>query len=202
MEGEVAPSSQLSVRYSLHVPAEAPPRTYHCAIGFTGLADPRATQQTGRVGIVTAIRIVSTLYVTVGNSVPSGVIKKIALEKVVGARTAGYRAIFSVENSGLTNLRGIGKIEIIAADGKTVETLDFPTIVILPQRTQRIPVVLMKILAEGDYTIRVRANIGTGEIQEASLAFHFPLDIPPPDVKPAVPGVSPVPMSNPLPDKP
>ena len=83
-----------------------------------------------------------------------------------------------VANEGFTNLRGIGKVDVLAEDGNIVETLDFPSQVILPQRNQRLPMVLRNKLADGRYTIRVRANIGTGEMQEATLGFRVPLETP------------------------
>ena len=176
MEGELQPRGQLSVRYSVRVPEGVPARTYHCAVGFTSLLDPRTAQQTGPVGIQAAVRVVATFYVTVGKPVPDGEIKNITLETVSDDRAAGYRAVFVIENNGFTNLRGIGKVDVLSEDGKVLESLDFPSQVVLPQRSQRLPVMLRRKLPEGRYTIRARANIGTGEMQEATLGFRFPLE--------------------------
>lgn len=176
MEGELQPRGQLSVRYSVRVPEGVPARTYHCAVGFTSLLDPRNAQQTGPVGIQAAVRVVATFYVTVGKPAPDGEIRNITLEAISDDRAAGYRAVFVIENNGFTNLRGIGKVDVLSEDGKVLESLDFPSQVVLPRRSQRLPVLLRRKLPEGRYTIRARANIGTGEMQEATLGFHFPLE--------------------------
>lgn len=183
MEGELQAHGQASVRYSIRVPAGVPARTYHCAAGFTSMLDPRNLPQGGPMGIQAAVRVVTTFYVTVGRPTPAGQIQDITLERIAGEKpasdqTAGYRALFVVANEGFTNLRGIGKVDVLAEDGNIVETLDFPSQVILPQRNQRLPMVLRNKLADGRYTIRVRANIGTGEMQEATLGFRVPLETP------------------------
>ena len=121
-----------------------------------------------------AVEMVSAFYLTVGNPAPEGELKEIAVQKVNDPKTSGLRALFTVENSGYTNLRGIGSVEVLDATGNALETRDFPTAVILPKRTQLLPLVLDHKLADGDYTIRVRVNVGTGEIQEATFGFRPP----------------------------
>jgi hypothetical protein len=172
MEATVGPQSQLLARYTLRVPANVPVRTYHCAVGFTSLPPIRKPQEQG-FGVNAAVRVIATFYVTIGDPQPDGVVKDIRIEKLPAPSTA-LRAIFGVENSGLTNLRGIGKVEVLDSTGKVIETAEFPTPVILPKRVQYLPLVLKSKFADGDYTIRARVNIGTGEVQEATLAFRPP----------------------------
>jgi hypothetical protein len=173
MEAEVPGGGKMVVRYTFRVPADAPDRTYHCALGFTGIPDPG--KQQAPMGIVALIRLTSTFYITVGHPAPAGEVSRIAIEKLRNAAdTAGYRAVISVENSGLTNLRGAGKVEIADASEKVVQETEFPSVVILPSRTQRLPVVLSRKLTDGDYTLRTRVNLGNGEIQEAVLKFRLP----------------------------
>ena len=135
---------------------------------------PEAKKQESAIGIVALLRLTTTFYITVGNPEPSGEVKQISLEKINAPDTAGYRAIISVENSGLTNLRGAGNVDILSEDGKVVQANEFPTVVILPSRTQRLPIVLGKALTDGSYTLRTRVNLGNGEIQEATLRFRLP----------------------------
>jgi hypothetical protein len=172
MEAEVAPLAHMDIRYTLRVPAGVPPRTYHCALGFTSLPEVGKPQET--IGITAVVRVVCTLYITVGNPVPSGIVKEIAISKIDAPQTSGYRAVVSVENSGLTNLRGQGTAELLNEAGAPVESAAFPAIVILPERIQPIPIVLNNQLADGAYTYRVRVNLGTGEIQEATYRFRVP----------------------------
>ncbi len=174
MEGEVPGRGQTIVRYTFRVPPNSPTRTYHCALGFTSLADPK--KQDSMMGIVSLLRLASTFYITVGNPAPTGEVKKIAIEKLNAPDTSGYRAVISVENAGLTNLRGAGKIEVANDTGEVVQSSEFPTVVILPSRTQRLPLVLGKKLTDGNYTMRTRVNLGNGEIQEAVFRFRLPMN--------------------------
>ena len=172
MEAELASQTQMPVRYTFRVPASAQPRTYHCALGFTSLPDPK--KQQAPIGIMALLRLTSTFYITVGNPEPAGEVREISIEKFNSPETAGYRAVISVENSGLTNLRGAGKVDVVNEDGEVVQTGDFPPVVILPSRTQRLPVILTKKVGEGRFTLRARVNLGNGEIQEAALKFRLP----------------------------
>jgi hypothetical protein len=172
MEAEIPGKSQMMVRYTVKVPPDSPTRTYHCALGFTTLADPKKQQQA--VGIVSLLRLAATFYVTVGNPPPAGEVKAISIEKYNAPDTAGYRAVISVENSGLTNLRGAGKVDVLNEGGEVVQASEFPTVVILPSRTQRLPLVLNKKLTDGAYTLRTSVNLGNGEIQEAVFKFRLP----------------------------
>jgi len=172
MEAEIAGTGQVQVRYTIRVPANAMPRTYHCALGFTSLPDAKKPQEA--MGIMALLRLTTTFYVTVGNPAPAGEVKEISIEKTAAPETSGYRAVISVENAGLTNLRGAGKIEIVNEKGEVVQAGDFPPVVILPGRTQRLPVVLSRNVAEGNYTLHARVNLGNGEIQEAALRFRLP----------------------------
>jgi len=173
MEAEIAAGAQMPIRYTFRVPAGAPPRTYHCALGFTGLTEAKTGQSA--IGIMALVRLTSTFYITVGNPAPAGEVKEISIEKFSSAASAGYRAVISVENSGLTNLRGAGKVEIVNETGDLVQSADFPPVVILPSRMQRLPVVLESKLGSGAYTLRTRVNLGNGEIQEAELKFRLPM---------------------------
>ena len=173
MEGDVPSKGQMMVRYTFRVPPNAPTLTYHCALGFTAITDPK--KQESMMGIQSLLCLASTFYITVGNPVPTGEVRKIDIEKFNAKDTAGYRAIISVENSGLTNLRGAGKVDVVDEGGEVVQASDFPPVVILPSRTQRLPVVLNKKLADGNYTLRARVNLGNGEIQEAVFKFRLPM---------------------------
>ena len=174
MEAEMAPSSQMTVRYTFRVPAAATPRTYHCALGFTSLPDPKKSQAS--VGIVAQLRLTATFYITVGTPAPAGEIKTISIEKLQTNKTPGYRAVISVENTGLTNLRGAGKIDVTNESGHVILASEFPPVVIYPSRTQRLPVPLGPNLTDGTYTLHTRVNLGNGEIQEATYRFRVPTE--------------------------
>ena len=78
METDLAVAGEALVRYTLRVPSDALPRSYHCAAGFT--STPPADNPTG-MGLQTAVRVVAAFYVIVGNpaiSIPA------ALEPICG----------------------------------------------------------------------------------------------------------------------
>jgi len=172
MEAEMAGGDQMAIRYTFRVPVGAPTRTYHCALGFTSLPDVK--KQPSAIGIVALLRLTATFYITVGDPPPTGEVKQISIEKINAPQTSGYRAVISVENSGLTNLRGAGKVDVLNEAGQVIEAADFPPVVILPSRTQRLPVVIHPKMPEGNYTLRTRVNLGTNEIQEATFQFRVP----------------------------
>ena len=174
VEATVVAASQLPVRYTFRVPANAQPRTYHCSVAFTSLGAPG--QQVAAVGIVAQLRLAATFYITVGSPVSAGETKEITVEKTNAPGTSGYRALITVENSGLTNLRCAGLVELLDSEGKVVHTYTFPPVVIFPSRRQRLPLVLTKEIPAGGYTLRTRVNLGTGEIQEATYRFRIPVD--------------------------
>jgi hypothetical protein len=178
MEGEIDAAGHAQVRYTFRVPAGVPARTYHCAVGFTSLPDARQPQSA--IGIVALLRLTCTFYITVGNPAPAGEVKQISIEALPtpgpGApETSGYRAVISVENAGLTNLRGAGKVDLLNESGSVIQAAQFPTVVILPSRTQRIPLILQPKMPEGTYTLRTTVNLGNNEIQEATYKFRVPL---------------------------
>jgi hypothetical protein len=170
MEAEMGAGTQMPVRYTFRVSPDTPTGTYHCALGFTAMSDARGPQ--AGMGIVAQVRLAATFYLTVGKPDAAGEIREMEIEKMRADDSSGYRAVISVLNSGLTNLRGAGKVEVLTETGEVREILEFPPVVIFPKRTQRLPVVLRRKLPEGTYTLRTRVNLGTGEIQEATLRFH------------------------------
>jgi hypothetical protein len=174
MEGEMPAAGQMPIRYTFRVPANVPQRTYHCALGFTSLPDAKKAQPP--IGIVALLRLTCTFYVTVGTPPTAGEVKQIAIEKINAPKTSGYRAIISVENSGLTNLRGAGKIDVLNEAGDVIQASEFPPVVILPSRTQRLPVVLNAQMPNGTYTVRARVDLGNNEIQEATYKFRVPVN--------------------------
>jgi len=169
MEIELEKGGFLLVRYTLRLPADLPEGSYNCAAGFTTL--PTAEQATG-MGMRMAVRAVAAVYVTVGSPPIHGRLKEIKLEPLPAGKEsepAGWQAVAILENSGLMYFRPTGKLEVLDADGKAVETADFPSLPVLRQRDQCFLFPLKTHLEAGHYKLRVRIDIGTGEIQEGSL---------------------------------
>jgi len=172
MEIELEKDGFINVRYTLRLPAEVPEGSYNCAAGFTTL--PPAEEQSGGVGMRMAVRIVAAIYVVVGNPPVKGALKEIKLEKMPTAKEAPapaadtplWQAVVVLENSSKMYYRPTGKLEVLDADGKAVETLDFPSLAVLRERSQRFLFPLKTRLEAGNYKLRVRVDLGAGEVQE------------------------------------
>lgn len=180
MEIELDQGGFLLVRYTVHVPPSTPEGSYNCAVGFTTLRPADANPGAG-VGMHMAVRIVSAFYIQVGSPAVAGALKDIKLEMIPppepqegttpkDARPAGptWQAVVVLENQGKMYFRPSGKLEVIDAAGKTVETQDFPSLAVLRERTQRIVFPLKTDLQPGHYQLKVDVDIGTGEIQQGT----------------------------------
>jgi hypothetical protein len=184
MEIEIDKRAALLVRYTLRLPADLPEGSYNCAAGFTTL--PPAGQGTG-MGMRMAVRVVAAFYVIVGSPPVLGKLKEIKLEPLPSGKESepdGWQAVVVFENSGLMFYRPTGKLEVLDAEGKAVETAELPSLPVLRQRDQRFLFPLKTHLEEGHYKLRTRVDIGTGEIQEGSLDVAVEPPSQAPEVQP------------------
>jgi hypothetical protein len=165
MELEIDPGKQVTVRYTVRVPATVSERGYHCALGFRTL--PTVSEE-GGTAMRTAVRMIAAVYPTVGNPAIVGVIKDLKLEPVPGSGL-GWRAVVIMENSGLQLYRPIGALEILDSSGKVIESQQLASFPTLPGRQQRYVLGLDSKLAPGPYVLKARVEVG-GEIQEAEVA--------------------------------
>jgi hypothetical protein len=175
MEAELEAPSQLPVRYTIHVPQDAHPGSYHCAAGFTTL--PSAEEQMTGTGMRMAVRVVAAFYVVVGNPQIDGGLKEFKLENVPDKDNPKgvWRAVVVMANRGGMYFRPTGKLEVIDASGKVIESDDFQSIPVLPNREQRFLFPLTVPLETGTYTLRARVDIGNGEIQEGKAVVSADL---------------------------
>lgn len=164
MEGELTGKQQVPVRYTLHVPASATPRSYHCAVGFT--TQPTA-DATSAIGMRTAVRIVAAIYVVIGEPAVEGTVKDLRLEYVPDPANPTWRAVVTINNSGMMHFRPQGDLDVLDENGNIVETTHFVPLPVLPQRDQNF-LFPLKLTADGRYTLRARVDLGGNEIQEAT----------------------------------
>ena len=165
MEMELNPSAQIPVRYTIRVPQSATARSYHCAIGYT--TQPTASE-TKAIGLRTAVQIVSAIYVVVGKPALEGTVKDLRLEYVSDPKSPGWRAVVTINNSGLMHFRPIGDLDVLDPAGAVVETVHFSPLPVLPKRDQNFVLPLKLAAGEGKYTLRARVDLGGNEIQEAT----------------------------------
>jgi hypothetical protein len=168
MELELEPRSQVQVRFTVRVAANAAEQSFHCAIGFRTLPAPSAESGTA---MLTAVRMIAAVYPIVGKPPVNGVIKELKLEAVPGETTALWRAVVILENSGLMFYRPSGELQVIDSAGKVIESQKMPSFPVLPKREQRFVVPLKSDLGPGEYKLRARVDVGN-EIQEASAVVR------------------------------
>jgi hypothetical protein len=182
MEIELEKGGFLLVRYTFRVPADVAEGSYNCAAGFTTLRPANETADQG-MGMHMAVRIVSAFYITIGAPPIVGGLKEIKLEAVApppppepGSPEAaaakeikgGWQAVVVLENQGKMHFRPTGKLEVVDAQGKAVESADFPSLAVLRERSQRVIFPLKTHLEPGHYTLRVSVDIGASEIQQGT----------------------------------
>lgn len=166
MEIDLGAKAQLSIRYTVRVPAEAPERSYHCAVGFVGV--PAATAVEQGFQLRTAVRVVATLYPLVGRPAVKGSIADLGLESVSSGTAQQFRGVVTLENTGWMLFRPTGLVEVVDGSGVVVEALSIVSFPVLPQRRQRFLLPLKKPLEAGRrYTLRARIDLGS-EVQEAT----------------------------------
>jgi hypothetical protein len=189
MEIELEKGGFLLVRYTFRLPPDVAEGSYNCAAGFTTLR-PASEAAAAGMGMQMAVRIVTAFYIQVGSPPVLGRLKEIKLEALpppappegqpapeppqglaqpaTKEAKGGWQAVVVLENSGKMHFRPTGKLEVLDAEGKAVETVDFPSLPILRERSQRCIFPLKTHLEPGHYTLRVNVDIGTGEIQQGT----------------------------------
>jgi hypothetical protein len=206
MEIELEQGGSLLVRYTIRVPADAAEGSYACAAGFTTLRPASETAAEG-MGMHMAVRIVSAFYIQVGNPSVMGSLKEIKLEAIPPAaapaeggaakdvkdatdakdaagKKGNFQAVVVLQNSGKMYFRPAGKLEVLDAAGKTLETDDFPSMAVLRERDQRVIFPLKAYLEPGHYTLRVNVDIGLSEIQQGTADVAVEAAPPAPGTKP------------------
>ena len=168
MEMEIDKDGYLNVRYTIHLPEGLAEGSYNCAAGFTTL--PSISEEKGGVGLSMAVRVVDSFYVVVGKPEVNGKLGEITLEPMAAIKNhaAGYQAVVVLNNSGRMYFRPIGKLVVLDAKGKTIETADFQSLPVLRERDQRFLFPLKTHLGPGKYKLRARIDIGNGELQEGT----------------------------------
>jgi len=164
MELELNGGAQTPVRYTLRVPQAALPRSYHCALGFT--TEPTA-EEAQAVGLRTAVQIVAAIYVVVGTPAAEGSIRDLKLEYAPDPNASGWRAVVTIQNTGVMHFRPQGELAVLDESGAVVETVPFVSLPVLPKRDQNF-VFPLKLRPGGKYKLRARVDLGGAEIQEAT----------------------------------
>ena len=162
METDVPAQQTLTVRYTVQVPLDTPVGGYHCAVGFRTLSFTTFPV----AGIRSAVRIVATFYVLVGE--PTINASPIALKLAQHRATARWQAVLTLDNRGRRYFRPRGTVTLLNEYAENIETVSIPSVPILPQRKQQLTLPLDKVEAGRSYTLRLQIDLGGGEIIKAS----------------------------------
>jgi hypothetical protein len=164
-EFELEAKGTMRVRYTLQVPASATEGEYHCGAGFVTLP-PIAEGGVG-MGVRTAVRAVTSIYVIIGkpSSVPA--LKDLSVRSLPDG-TWQVAALF--KNDGRRLFRVSGFLEVQDANGKVIEKLEYPTFPVLPEREQLFPLTLKEPLAPGKYVVHTQADVGLPSVLDASTS--------------------------------
>jgi hypothetical protein len=169
VETEVDSGKQVSVRYTVRVPATAEsPRGYHCAIGFTTLP---TDVQIGGAGIKTAVQVVSALYITAGTPGIEAQFKELRLVHG-GEGDKRWLGEVVLQNDGLTHFRPMGELSVLDGRGKVLESAALTPLPALPKREQRYVVPFTRDLPPGTYTLRARVDFGKNVIEEGTAVVR------------------------------
>ncbi len=163
METDIAAGGEMVVRYTIRVPPDAQPRSYYCAAGFTTMPALGAARG---IGLQTAVRVIATFYVIVGSPAIEGRLSDITVEREAASKNP--RAVVVLENSGEMFFRPAGTVAVLDPEGRVLENYEIMPVPILPERKQRL-LFPLKIDEGKPCSLRVRVEMGTGEIQEGTL---------------------------------
>jgi hypothetical protein len=165
MEAEIEPGNNVTVRFTLSLPPNTASRGYHCAAGFTTM--PTAEQAAAGMGLRTAVRMVTAFYLNTGNPAIEAGLTGLRVEQTGDPKNPVWQAVVILKNWGLRYFRPEGEIELFDPAGKVVESVKVPSMPVLPNREQRLPVPLKTALQQGEYRLRARVSLGTPEVHEA-----------------------------------
>jgi hypothetical protein len=156
---EAEETGWLSVRYTLHPPADLSLGSFACAVGLT----KSGSKEPGR--------LVVEIYVAIGFPAIEGGPRQIKIESAPTSTVAEpiWQAVVVMENKGKMYYRPTGIFEILDVQGSVIQSFDFPSLTVQRERDQRILFPVKMALAAGNYTLCARIDIGTGEIQQVAL---------------------------------
>lgn len=168
MEIEVAGRAPVPVRYTIRIPNDAQVGSYHCAAGFVTL--PTYKPDSAPMGMKMAVRMIASFYVVIGNPKIEAAFKELKLEPVQRGSESAWQAVLVFENLALMHTRPLGQLTVVDGTGAVVEVNEVPAVPLLPKRIQRVVLPLKTHFDNARYTLSVKVDLGTGEIQEGHLA--------------------------------
>ena len=151
------------VRYTMRVPQDAREGGFHCAILFETLPPPRE-QLTQGTGVINLLRLVTTIYATIGNP---AIVAKIERLELAPAKKPGKNGALEIvtefTNAGTTQYRVSGELEVLDADGKPVRKFEYKSFPVLPGVPRSSVFPIEPPLPAGQYLLRAVIDTGAKE---------------------------------------
>jgi len=82
------------------------------------------------------------------------------------------------ENRGWMLFRAAGELTVLGQEGNALESYPLPSLPVLPQRRQRFLILRERLVDQGSYVLRVRADIGLECFTFARQAIDGPGSLP------------------------
>jgi hypothetical protein len=162
MEFSLGPAAVELVRYTMKVPPAAVQGGYHCAILFDTLPPPREQLATG-TGVVNLVRLVTTLYATIGEPPIVARIKRLEMTPRRTGKQASYQIVTEFANDGTTQYRVSGELELIDPQGHSIRKFEYKSFPVLPGVKREAMFQVDDPLAPGVYVLRAVIDVGAKE---------------------------------------
>ncbi|MDQ6893195.1 MAG: hypothetical protein M3167_11030 [Acidobacteriota bacterium] len=150
------------VRYTMRVPADAPKGGFHCAILFETLPPPREQLAAG-TGVINLLRLVTTIYATIGNPPIVAKIDRLELSPAKTPGKSGLEIVTAFSNAGTTQYRVSGELQVLDGDGNAVRKFEYKSFPVLPGVSRSSVFSLDPPLPPGQYLLRAVIDTGARE---------------------------------------
>jgi len=153
------------VRYTITVPQGIPDGGYRTAIIFETAPDGIPGEKNRNVQVKG--RIVTIVYVVVGNPAPAGH----AYGLKPAFRKDGVDFFISLKNTGKVHFRTKGTLTVKDSNGQKVAEIGMPDVPILPESEREIKISSEKPLPKGSYSALAVIDIGSRDLIGAETTF-------------------------------
>ncbi len=162
-EFALAPGGVQLVRYTMSVPPSTAQGGYHCAILFDTLPPPKEQLAAAGTGVVNLVRMVTTLYATVGNPPIVATIKRLEMTPRKSGKKLSYEIVTEFVNEGTTQYRVNGNLDLLDAQGQVIKKFEYKSFPVLPGVPREATFTIEEPMPAGQYLLRAVVDVGGKE---------------------------------------
>ena len=155
------------VRYTITVPQGIPDGGYRTAIIFETVPDGVPGEKNRSVQV--RGRIVTIVYVVVGNPAPAGHVDGLK----TSFRKDGVDFSLALQNTGKVHFRTKGTLSVKDSNGQKVIEIGMPDVPVLPESEREIKISSEKSLPKGSYSALAVIDIGSKDLIGAETTFSI-----------------------------